>query len=322
MEILKLNNKSFQLPINKQTLTELEKNEIKKYFRRKIISRDRFSENEKKSVITLFSENELNKLGFNKNSNSKIYIIIVSIIISTVAYFTFIHKSNEDLIKEQCNDCEKFEEIKKTTWLLVTKGNGTSNLWDTKSEKFVLENWYSAKYDDGIFYDDITFTINGEVIIVSDVNYKILNEKKDDYFNEIIQEKNIKKQEENTSNCSNCGNRFTGRGYGFAHGEVAPVEYPYTGNYCSSSCAQQGKNKNDAEWDNISEKYGIDVNSNHNLNNNDPDGYHMENDGRVYENQNCELCRGTGFEKGINPITGETDRRICPMCEGRGVRSY
>lgn len=50
--------------------------------------------------------------------------------------------------------------------------------------------------------------------------------------------------------------------------------------------------------------------------------YHMGSDGRVYENNKCSLCKGTGIEKGRNLATGEVEGRVCPMCEGRGVRSY
>jgi hypothetical protein len=60
-------------------------------------------------------------------------------------------------------------------------------------------------------------------------------------------------------------------------------------------------------------------NSNSNMNSN---GYHMGRDGRVYENSACSLCRGTGIETGRNIATGELEGRICPMCQGRGVRNY
>ena len=47
----------------------------------------------------------------------------------------------------------------------------------------------------------------------------------------------------------------------------------------------------------------------------------MENDGRVYENDKCELCIGSGIVIGQNIISVK-DGRICPMCEGKVVRSY
>lgn len=51
-------------------------------------------------------------------------------------------------------------------------------------------------------------------------------------------------------------------------------------------------------------------------------GYKKGNDGRLYEQNKCSLCKGTGIETGRNVATGKTEGRICPMCEGRGVRSY
>lgn len=64
-------------------------------------------------------------------------------------------------------------------------------------------------------------------------------------------------------------------------------------------------------------------NSNQNSNSYQNNGsYHMGNDGRVYENNSCSLCKGTGIETGRNIATGELEGRICPMCDGRGVRSY
>ena len=51
-------------------------------------------------------------------------------------------------------------------------------------------------------------------------------------------------------------------------------------------------------------------------------GYHMGSDGRVYENSACSLCKGSGVESGQNFATGEIIARICPMCDGRGVRNY
>ena len=50
--------------------------------------------------------------------------------------------------------------------------------------------------------------------------------------------------------------------------------------------------------------------------------YETRKDGEIYESEACSLCEGTGYEKGRNMATGETEARICPMCEGKGVRSY
>ncbi|WP_129582976.1 hypothetical protein [Flavobacterium cyanobacteriorum] len=50
--------------------------------------------------------------------------------------------------------------------------------------------------------------------------------------------------------------------------------------------------------------------------------YSVGSDGKLYENEACELCSGTGVETGTNMHTGETEGRICPMCDGKGRRSY
>jgi hypothetical protein len=252
---------------------------------------------------------------------SKWYLYsVVGAIVFIAIYFNYFHKSNEDLIKEQCIDCEKFEEIKKTTWILVSKSNGLSNVWDIDSKSFLLNNWYNAVYDDGVFFDDITFTVDGESIIVADTDYTEFAKLKDEYFH-----KNGSESEDEVihNQCSICGNDFIGNGYGENdYGKMVALEDPYIGNYCSLSCANQAKDQSNKAWDDISNKYGIDVNSSNNSYSEDPDGYHMENDGRVYENDKCELCRGTGIEKGQNIISGKVEGRICPMCEGKGVRSY
>ena len=49
--------------------------------------------------------------------------------------------------------------------------------------------------------------------------------------------------------------------------------------------------------------------------------YSVESDGRVYENDACGLCGGTGIETNHSATFGDQER-ICPMCEGRGRQSY
>lgn len=74
-----------------------------------------------------------------------------------------------------------------------------------------------------------------------------------------------------------------------------------------------------------SNEYSKGLYDNGNQNNNNyqnSNSYQMGNDGRVYENNACSLCKGTGLETGRNIATGEVEGRICPMCDGRGVRSY
>ncbi len=137
--------------------------------------------------------------------------------------------------------------------------------------------------------------------------------------------------EENTDNekkeiiesvCTQCGKIFTGNGYGQNdNGKVVALKDPYIGSNCSFLCAKKAKNESEKAFDNISRKYGIDVNSKDKPTILESDGYHTGRDGRVYENKHCGLCGGDGLEEGKN-INGDVERRICPMCDGRGVRSY
>jgi hypothetical protein len=252
---------------------------------------------------------------------SKWYVYsFIGAILFMFIYFNYIHKSNEDIIKEKCNECEKFEEIKKTNWILVSKGDGLSNIWDITSKTFLLNNWCKAVYDDGVFFDDITFTFNGESFIVADTDYNEFAKLKDEYF---TKDESDLQDDVINNHCSMCDRDFKGNGYGQNdYGKVVPFKDPQIGDKCSFSCANKAKEQSNEEFDEISRKYGIDVNSGNNSNSEDPNGYHMENDGRVYENDKCELCRGTGIEKGQNIISGKVEGRICPMCEGKGVRSY
>jgi hypothetical protein len=45
------------------------------------------------------------------------------------------------------------------------------------------------------------------------------------------------------------------------------------------------------------------------------------NDGKIYESTVCTLCKGTGIEENRSSFSDEVGR-VCPMCDGKGVRSY
>lgn len=124
----------------------------------------------------------------------------------------------------------------------------------------------------------------------------------------------------NHNTCTICGNDFVGRGFEEQmDGSCIELEYPYSNQLCSPSCARKASQK----LLDVAKKYGIELDEqNLETNSNTQGDYHMGNDGRVYENNKCSLCKGTGIETGKNIATGETQERICPMCEGRGVRSY
>ncbi len=45
--------------------------------------------------------------------------------------------------------------------------------------------------------------------------------------------------------------------------------------------------------------------------------------GRISDPNYCSLCKGTGIEKNTaKEIFGGPEGRVCPMCEGRGRRTY
>lgn len=117
-----------------------------------------------------------------------------------------------------------------------------------------------------------------------------------------------------SNECSICGRNFTGKGYEeISAGNWQPLQEGQSF-ICSVSCGKSTQDK----YDKILSKYGYGSQQGTNQNGD----YHMGNDGRVYENKACSLCKGTGIETGRNIVTGEVEGRICPMCDGRGVRSY
>lgn len=120
--------------------------------------------------------------------------------------------------------------------------------------------------------------------------------------------------------CNICGNEFSGNGYEEqSDGTFKELENPYSNQICSPSCGR----KNAQNFNKVSRKYGVELDEQNSPSNSNTQGdYQMGNDGRVYENNKCSLCKGTGVEKGRNIATGESQGRICPMCDGRGVRSY
>ena len=120
--------------------------------------------------------------------------------------------------------------------------------------------------------------------------------------------------------CSICAKTFYHRGYQ----EVSEGQYEILkegqGTLCSVLCAKQAtenlmnsansyynKSNGSSVQDAPIQHYGE---------------YNEGSDGRIYENNSCSLCKGSGVESGRNFATGEIEQRICPMCEGKGVKSY
>lgn len=151
-------------------------------------------------------------------------------------------------------------------------------------------------------------------------NDRIINEidEKISKYSKIAGGSGNQTKEYSTNICSICGNGFNNRGYEeVSEGVWKELEEGNQGQICSSACGR----KHNQQFNDVAKKYGVELDDSE-TNTNREGGYKMGNDGRVYEQNKCSLCKGTGIETGRNIATGETEGRICPMCEGRGVRSY
>jgi hypothetical protein len=128
---------------------------------------------------------------------------------------------------------------------------------------------------------------------------------------------------ENTANnveyneCNICGKKFTGRGYEeVSDGVWRLCKYPYQSYICSSWCGKKSTEK----MDNALRNHGINPSIIHDDKSSNGSSYQGSN-GRIYENNVCSMCKGTGIEKNNSSFSDEYGR-ICPICNGKGVRSY
>lgn len=163
----------------------------------------------------------------NVKTKTRNNLILFALIFGIVLFFKFYKSSDERDIQNICPDCDVFTKVRKTTWILVNNSQNKSNVYDTKSHRFLLKNWYEAKYDEGIVYDDITFQVNGNSKMCSEHEYQYLVEKGDDYLNgTFVSEAQKIQNNENHNNpkdykewrvCNNCPGssctRCFGRGY-------------------------------------------------------------------------------------------------------------
>ncbi len=122
-----------------------------------------------------------------------------------------------------------------------------------------------------------------------------------------------------TTICKICGNEFSGDGYDKIDGIYQRNTNIQT-ELCSSSCARIEEKNIEDKYEKILEKNGYKSSKYFSIDNDDR--LKVGKDGRLYESKPCSLCNGTGIESGRNIMTGEVEGRICPMCDGRGVRSY
>lgn len=177
----------------------------------------------------------------------------------------------------------------------ITIQNLTLNLVDDNTYSGTLETIEEGEY----FSYPVKVVVNGD-----EFEWEIIGQENNS-------QNNIQENETNTI-CSVCGNSFKGNGYEEQiDGSWEELSNDYQGTICSPTCGRKNNEKlNDA------------VRAYEESNSTNNSGYSMGNDGRVYENNACGLCKGTGIETGRNIATGELEGRICPMCDGKGVRSY
>jgi hypothetical protein len=121
------------------------------------------------------------------------------------------------------------------------------------------------------------------------------------------------------TNCKICGENFSGDGYDKIDGVWQKNTNMQT-ELCSQSCAMKEEKNIDEKYDEILRESGYNSSMKDAPIEHYGD-YNEGSDGRIYESNKCGLCNGTGIEKNMSSLSDEYGR-ICPMCKGRGVRSY
>ena len=131
---------------------------------------------------------------------------------------------------------------------------------------------------------------------------------------------------ESSSTCNICGRDFSGNGYEEQlDGSITELEYPYSNQLCSPTCARKASQK----LEDVADEYGIDLNestssrcqrcSGHyedgfcNLcGGASPERVNQSNQNRA----NCEMCKGNKYIEGYDGV------KVCPVCNGTGKESY
>ena len=131
---------------------------------------------------------------------------------------------------------------------------------------------------------------------------------------------------ESSSTCNICGRAFNGNGYEEQlDGSVQELEYPYSNQLCSPTCARKASQK----LDDVANKYGIDINETasskcQRCNGHYEDGFcnlcggaspervNQSNQNRA----NCEMCQGSKYVESYDGV------KVCPVCNGSGKESY
>jgi hypothetical protein len=104
-------------------------------------------------------------------------ILGAGLLLLLILAFKWIFPENEitQKIKETCSDCTEIE-IPESDLILVTNSAGQSNIFSKSEMSYLLTEWYDIKFNEGLFFDDITFNIDGKSIMVSEHDYQLIND--------------------------------------------------------------------------------------------------------------------------------------------------
>lgn len=190
----------------------------------------------------------------------------------------------------------------------------------TNNEKSYVNNEQNSKEKNTLVYIIIGFFIIGLWFWNSKNNSSDNNSNTVDETLNTISTTDENISETSSTVCKICSREFTGDGYDKIDGQWQRNKDIQT-ELCSASCAIKEEENIDEKYDKILKKYEHKSSGKSLMNSNN--GYQVGEDGRIYEGNPCTLCNGTGIEKNTaRNLSGGDYGRICPMCEGKGLRSY
>ena len=208
-------------------------------------------------------------------------------------------------------------------WLLLTSIimgiNGTWYLYNLKVKNKKISDLFIMFIAKTIYNKSLKRVLVVGLILIIPVSFLVyyLNQKedrkRDEWRNELkpLNNKEDKLQTDNSNVCSICNRTFKGKGYEeVSDGVWKECQEPYQCYICSKACGL----KHTSKMNNL-------VNETKNNYDNNSNSYHKGSDGKLYENNACSLCKGTGIEKNTSSMSDEYGRK-CPMCDGKGVRNY
>jgi len=175
-------------------------------------------------------------------------IIFITIILSATLVTSCKNKYSKE-IEKSCSDCSE-TKIRKSDFILVTNKNGESNVFSKNQMRFVLSKWYPAKYDEGAFFDDITFTVNGSGVMCSESDYTklsddfLMNKSSSSSYSGSSSSSSGSSSSYGSKTCSWCGKSFSGTHYTHL-GKMAPCQSSTNNNsigkWCSMKCCSEAR---------------------------------------------------------------------------------